>query len=451
MTKLANSDDTKLENEVTNIDHIQEEKGTVGSIVSSDQNITTSWVRGERELVTNSVCLDDDPIVRSNSEISSFCCTICFKNFPTNRKLYLHMSYHGISSKCSSCNKVFSSRKSLLNHVRETHCEKKYMCEYCGKAFKQNYHLSRHLVSCSSNDKKKTRTREQSKEVCTICHGNFSTKSNLATHERRVHRFLLKKSSSFLMKTILAKYYSRKVRKTWLCNICHIRFKRKFDQERHMKLKHPSSTSSRITTSSGFIVLEQDHVVQQPKLSCTICTFKCDTFKELSLHKVGVHKGIKAFSCQLCDKTYEKKTSLAEHRSLCHRGLSFKCVKEKGEGGCGKIFNRKYSLQRHRSVCGKLGGKPFDELSRRQKIRRAKAKTEGFMQQLNICSGNERKLFLQTMARNYPEVLDGTSSNPLSTNDIIEVIDNLHYIPLSQTFMYISFNLFNYCSYEILH
>ena len=126
-------------------------------------------------------------------------------------------------------------------------------------------------------------------------------------------------------------------------------------------------------------------------------------------------------------------------------------MKEKGEGGCGKIFDRKYSLQRHRSVCGKLGGKPFDELSRRQKIRRAKAKTEGFMQQLNICSGNERKLFLQTMARNYPEVLDGTSSNPLSTNDIIEVIDNLHYIPLSQTFMYISFNLFNYCSYEILH
>ena len=129
MTKLANSDDTKLENEVTNIDHIQEEKGTVGSIVSSDQNITTSWVRGERESVTNSVCLDDDPIVRSNSEISSFCCTTCFKYFLTNRKLYLHMSYHRILSKLSSCSRVFSGRKSLLNHVRATHSEKKYWCE----------------------------------------------------------------------------------------------------------------------------------------------------------------------------------------------------------------------------------------------------------------------------------------------------------------------------------
>ena len=34
ITKLASSDYTKLENEVTNIDHIQKEKGTVGSIVS---------------------------------------------------------------------------------------------------------------------------------------------------------------------------------------------------------------------------------------------------------------------------------------------------------------------------------------------------------------------------------------------------------------------------------
>ena len=413
--------------------------------------MTTNLVGVQREPVPNTVCLDDDPIVISNSKIGSFGCTKCFQHFSTNRKLNLHMSYHGISSKCSTCSKVFSSRKSLQNHVRDTHCEKTYICEYCGKAFKKNFNLSRHIVSCSSNGKKKKRTREQSKEVCTVCHGTFSTKSNLATHERKVHRFLLKRSSSFLMKTILAKYYSRKVRQTWLCKVCHIRFTRKFNQEHHMKLKHPSSISSQITTSSGFIVMEEGHVVQQPMLSCTICAFKCDTFKELSLHKVNVHKGKKVFSCQQCEKTYEKKTSLVEHRSLCHRGLSFKCVGEKGEGGCGKIYNRKYSLQRHMSVCGKLGGKPFDELSMRQKKRRAKAQTEGFMQKLNICSGNERKLFLQTMARNYPEVLDGTSSNPLSTNDIIEVIDNLHYIPLSQTFMYISFNLFNYCSYEILH
>ena len=152
---------------------------------------------------------------------------------------------------------------------------------------------------------------------------------------------------------------------------------------------------------------------------------------------MNVHKGEKVFSCQQCEKTYEKKTSLVEHRSLCHRGLSFKCVGEKGEGGCGKIYNRKYSLQRHMSVCGKQGGKPFDELSMRQKIRRAKAKTEEFMQNLNKCSGNKRKLFLQTMVRNYPEVVEGTSINPLSTNDIIEVIDNFHCHPLSQTPMYI--------------
>ena len=121
---------------------------------------------------------------------------------------------------------------------------------------------------------------------------------------------MLKRSSSFLMKTIIAKYYSQKVRQTWLCKVCHLQFKRKFDQDHNMKLEHPSSTSSLITTSSGFIVLEQGHVVQQAQLSCTICAFKCDTFKELSLHKVNVYKGKRHFHFNSVKRPTRKKQVL---------------------------------------------------------------------------------------------------------------------------------------------
>ena len=158
MTKLTNSDHNKLENEVTSIDQVQEEKRTAESIVGLGHTMTPNLVGVQREPVPNTVCLDDDPIVISNSKIGSFGCTKCFQHFSTNRKLNLHMSYHGISSKCSTCSKVFSCRKSLQNHVRDTHCEKTYICEYCGKAFKKKYHLSGHIVSCSSNGKKKKRT-----------------------------------------------------------------------------------------------------------------------------------------------------------------------------------------------------------------------------------------------------------------------------------------------------
>ena len=102
ITKLTNSNHNKLENDATSIGQVQEEKRSVESIIGLDQTMTTNLVGVQREPVPNTVCLDDDPIVISNSKIGSFGCTKCFKNFSTNRKLNLHMSYHGFSSKCST-------------------------------------------------------------------------------------------------------------------------------------------------------------------------------------------------------------------------------------------------------------------------------------------------------------------------------------------------------------
>ena len=44
MTKLTNSDHNKLENEVTSIDQVQEEKKTVESIVGLGQTMTTNFL-----------------------------------------------------------------------------------------------------------------------------------------------------------------------------------------------------------------------------------------------------------------------------------------------------------------------------------------------------------------------------------------------------------------------
>ena len=47
------------------------------------------------------------------------------------------------------------------------------------------------------------------------------------------------------------------------------------------------------------------------------------------------------------------------------------------------------------------------------------------MEDLNSCPGMDRKIVIRTMAKEYPEVLDMITINPLPTNDIIEVIKNL--------------------------
>ena len=66
--------------------------------------------------------------------------------------------------------------------------------------------------------------------------------------------------------------------------------------------------------------------------------------------------------------------------------------------------------------------KPFNELSRWQKARRAKSQAQKLIEDLNKYSGDERKLVLRNMAKNYPEVLDTISKNPLPMKDVLEVI-----------------------------
>ncbi len=46
---------------------------------------------------------------------------------------------------CHMCDKVFATRSSLVNHMKELHGEiKMFECERCGKGFKRKGHLNRH-------------------------------------------------------------------------------------------------------------------------------------------------------------------------------------------------------------------------------------------------------------------------------------------------------------------
>ncbi|KAL1378053.1 hypothetical protein pipiens_015850 [Culex pipiens pipiens] len=82
----------------------------------------------------------------------------------------------GEEGSCPICNKTFSRKTSLLNHIRNHTAEKKYVCEYCQKGFSQQANLRNHV---------RIHTNERP-YVCVDCGKAFTQITNLNNH-RRLH------------------------------------------------------------------------------------------------------------------------------------------------------------------------------------------------------------------------------------------------------------------------
>ena len=90
-----------------------------------------------------------------------FKCTVCEKTFRTKQYYREHLKVHmfGPNYKCDICKKSFSHKCILQKHEQEKHApdEEKILCPQCGKQFRSQTTLKRHMVL---HDKK-----EYSKEL----------------------------------------------------------------------------------------------------------------------------------------------------------------------------------------------------------------------------------------------------------------------------------------------
>ncbi|XP_063899312.1 zinc finger protein 718 [Helicoverpa armigera] len=94
-----------------------------------------------------------------NHQERSYECVICNRSCPNERSLNSHMSSVHSSSKdfgCSTCGAKYASRKSLVRHVG-THTARpqpsKAVCHHCGNSFKGKSKLNRHLREVCEKDK----------------------------------------------------------------------------------------------------------------------------------------------------------------------------------------------------------------------------------------------------------------------------------------------------------
>ena len=105
-----------------------------------------------------------------------FQCIDCDKTFSKKSTLKDHMNIHTKEKqfKCLICGKVFHQKISIKHHVYLHHAERKHKCEHCGKMFTTKSALRRHIMS---------HTGEKPFQ-CTKCEKRFSRRGYIRIHAR---------------------------------------------------------------------------------------------------------------------------------------------------------------------------------------------------------------------------------------------------------------------------
>ena len=119
---------------------------------------------------------------QTHSHDTSQCaeCGVCGRMFAGKKRLWQHVrTVHGVRHwKCPRCPCTFASRGGLTDHVRHIHEKQaRYQCETCGKGYSIRSNYLDHVAAHTG----------VKRNVCSICHKQFTFKYSLKVHLTKCH------------------------------------------------------------------------------------------------------------------------------------------------------------------------------------------------------------------------------------------------------------------------
>ncbi|XP_019889783.1 zinc finger protein 157 isoform X2 [Ooceraea biroi] len=191
---------------------------------------------------------------------------------------------------CAECGKNLNSPYTFYWHVRIHTGERTFTCHLCGKRFRVNQGLARHLRE----------THDGIKNVaCDLCGRMFSTRRNVEDH-RRIHTG----------------------ERPYVCNVCGKTFKQKASLFVHNRthtdvFPHKCGHCGQAFRTRPPLVLHiTKHTGEKPH-ACDVCGRRFRIKYELKRHRL-IHSDEKPWCCTDCGLSFRQKRYLVNHRRLNH-------------------------------------------------------------------------------------------------------------------------------------